>query len=115
MSDTVDRKILCTDDGMVIRGYYPWAKKIPWGALKSVRSVELSTFRGKGRIWGTANFGYWANFDPGRASKAVGLILDLGKHIHPFITPDDPDAVLAAIRAHTGLEPTPDPGPAPFI
>jgi hypothetical protein len=33
--------------------------------------------------------------------------------VHPFITPDDPDAVEAAIREHTGLGPsqTEDHGP----
>jgi hypothetical protein len=33
----------------------------------------------------------------------VGLILDLGRSVQPFITPDDPDALEAAIREHAGV------------
>jgi hypothetical protein len=115
VSSGADHRIECTDDALVIHGYYPWAKRIPYGDIRGVRQVTLSALRGKGRIWGTANFRYWANFDPGRSSKTTGLILDVGKHVQPFITPDDPDAVVAAIREHTGLEPTPDNGTSPFI
>ena len=57
-------------------------------------------------IWGTADPRYWASLDPKRPVKQVGLILDLGKFVHPFITPDDPDAVESAIRAHADLGPT---------
>ncbi|MGZ4184661.1 MAG: hypothetical protein ACXVUE_19055 [Solirubrobacteraceae bacterium] len=33
---------------------------------------------------------------------ATGLLLDLGRTVRPLITPDDPDAVEACIRAHAG-------------
>jgi hypothetical protein len=35
--------------------------------------------------------GYWTNLDTLRPTKKEGLILDLGKRVKPFITPDDPD------------------------
>lgn len=115
MSDEkTDARIECTDDALVIHGYYPWAKKIPWATIRGVQRVALSTFRGRGRMWGTANPGLWANFDPSRPGKDVGLIIDLGRRMKPFITPDDPEAVLAAIRRHTGIEPT-DGGKSPFV
>ena len=43
---------------------------------------------------------------PGAAVEAGGLVLDLGRRVHPFLTPDDPDAVEAAIRERTGLGPS---------
>lgn len=71
--------------------------------------------RGKGRIWGTANPRYWASLDPKRASRDVALVLDLGRRVQPFITPDDPDAVVAAIGRHaTGAQTRPS-GIGPVI
>lgn len=70
-----------------------------------MRRVDLGLLTGRGRIWGTANPRYWASLDPNRPRKAVGLILDLGGFVRPFITPDDPAAVEAAIRAHAELPP----------
>jgi hypothetical protein len=103
-----DRWIEWTDEAIEVRGYYvPWGtKRIPYSAIRSVRRIELSALRGKGRIWGTANPRYWASLDPGRPKKKVGLILDLGRFVHPFLTPDDPDSLEAAIRAHADLEPS---------
>jgi hypothetical protein len=71
--------------------------------------VDIATFTGRARIWGTANPGYWANLDPQRPKKRVALILDLGKRVKPFITPDDPDAAQRVIRERSHLGP--DTGP----
>jgi hypothetical protein len=60
---------------------------------------------GRARIWGTANPGLWAHLDPQRPRKRAGLILDLGRRVKPFITPDDPDAAEAAIRERAGIGP----------
>jgi len=109
MGEYRDRWIVCTPTGVEIRGYYvPWGtKRIPYGSIRSVRRVEIGATRGKARIWGTANPRYWANLDPQRPTKKVGLILDLGRLVRPFITPDDPDAVEAIIgeRAELGSAP----------
>ena len=95
-----DHWIECKPDAITVRGYYfPWGtKRIPYSSIRSVRRVELGAVRGKWRIWGTGNPRYWLSLDPGRPKKQVGLILDLGRFVHPFITPDDPDKVEAAIR-----------------
>lgn len=108
MADYRDRWIECDADGLRIRGYYvPWGtKRIRYGSIRSVRRVDLGVLTGRGRIWGTANPRYWASFDPGRPNKQVGLILDLGGFVRPLITPEDPDAVEACIRAHTALPPS---------
>jgi len=103
-----DRWIECTPDEIRIRGYYfPWGtKRIPYRSIRGFRRVDLSAARGRGRIWGTANPRYWASLDPSRPGKSQALILDLGRFVRPFITPDDPDAVGSAIREHAHVEPT---------
>ena len=103
-----DRWIECTDAEVRIRGYYfPWGtKRIPYAKVRGVERVALTRFRGQLRLWGTSNPRYWASLDPKRGSKKEALVLDVGGYVHPFITPDDVDAVEAAIRAHAGLGPS---------
>jgi len=105
-----DHWIACTPEGIEIRGYYfPWGtKRIPYPAIRSVRRVDLDA--GKARIWGTMNPHCWSHWDKQRSTKQVGLVLDLDRFVHPFITPDDPDAVEAVIRVHRWLRPTADDG-----
>jgi hypothetical protein len=99
-----DRRIRCTDEGLRIGAYYPWgAKTVAYAQIKGVARIDLTPLRGKLRIWGTGTFRYWANLDTKRPSKSVGLLLDLGGRISPFITPDDPVAVVAAIEAHSAI------------
>jgi hypothetical protein len=86
-----------------IRGYYfPWGtRRIPYGSIRTIRRVRIGALTGKGRIWGSSTLRYWASLDPRRPSKSSALILDTGARILPFITPDDPAAVEAAILAHS--------------
>lgn len=99
-----DRWIECTADAIFIRGYYfPWGtKRIPYRSIQQIRQVRVGTFTGRGRIWGSTTLRYWASLDPDRPSKGTGLVLDTGRHILPFITPDDPAGVAAIIIAHSG-------------
>lgn len=99
-----DRFIECTDDELIVRWYYfPFGTKhIPYSAVNSFQRVELTAFHGKGRIWGTGNLRYWASLDPSRGRKSLGLTLDLGKAVQPFITPDDADTVAEIIANKTG-------------
>ena len=101
-----DRWIDCTDDAVLIRGYYfPWGTKhIPYSTIRQVRRVPIGVFTGKGRIWGSTTLRYWASLDPARPSKTEALIPDTGASVLPFITPDDPDAVATAIREHSQAE-----------
>ncbi|KUL51413.1 hypothetical protein ADL22_06355 [Streptomyces sp. NRRL F-4489] len=100
-----DHWITCTEDAVRVRGYYfPWGTKtIPYTKIRGVRRREMGMLTGQGRIWGTGHPRYWASLDPERMSKSTALILDLGRYVRPFLTPDDPDAVEAVIRERAGL------------
>jgi hypothetical protein len=116
MPEYHDRWIVCTPAEIRIRGYYfPWGtKRIPYSAIRGVRRVATSAMRGRFRIWGTTNPRYWASLDPGRPSKRVAFVLDLGRVVSPFVTPDDPDAFEAVVRLHAELAASPaetPPGP----
>jgi hypothetical protein len=89
-------------DHLSIRGYYfpGTVKRIPLAALRSVQRVPMRQLRGRGRIWGTSNPRYWANFDPRRPAKMVAFVVDAGKAVKPFVTPDDPDRFEQAMRHH---------------
>jgi len=114
-----DRWIECTARDILIRAYYfPWGTKhIGYGSIRSIERVEIRHFfKGKGRIWGTANPHYWASLDPQRPKKKRGFILDLGKRVKPLLTPDDPDAFEAVVRQHADLPPAAEQvGPSPFL
>ncbi len=116
--DYLDPRISCDARGLHIRGYYfPWGTKdVPYSSIKGLRRFEMSALRGKWRIWGTGNFKYWANLDPGRPNKSVGLLVDVGRRVQPFITPDDPDAAEAVMRERAGLGPSDGAStPPPFV
>jgi hypothetical protein len=97
-----DRWIACGAGDLRIRGYYfPWGtKRIAYSAIRSVTRVGMGLFTGRGRIWGTANPRYWASLDPARPRKSVGFVIDVGAKVRPFVTPDDPAAFEAELRAH---------------
>ena len=111
MSSTYrDRWIECTPEALRIRGYYfPWGTKtVPYPSIRSVRRVEMSALRGRARVWGTGDLRYWAGLDPRRPAKRTAFVLDLGRSVSPFITPDDPDALERVLRERTGLDPVGD-------
>jgi hypothetical protein len=93
-----DGRIACTDTELVIRGYY-----VPRGTKRIryewIREATLRTGDAM-RIWGSSDLRHWYNLDTARPDKVTALELDLGHWIRPVITPDDPDQVVAALRAH---------------
>jgi hypothetical protein len=116
-TDYSDGRIEFAPDGLSIHGYYfPWGTKhIPYGSIRLVRRVRLSRTRGTGRIWGTANPGYWLNLDVRRPGKHLGFILDLGRTVCPLVTPDDPDGFEAALRQHHAGPIAAQTGRAPIV
>jgi len=110
-----DGSIGVTDDALTIKGYYfpGTLKRVPLTAIRTVRRTDMAALRGRARIWGSANPGYWANFDPRRPRKKVAFVVDAGKAVKPFVTPDDPAAFESALRER-GVEVI-DSGTAPLI
>lgn len=91
-----DGAIRCDDRGLSIRRYYPWGtKRIRYAEIKHVQTLPLRGWqkRRKWRIWGTGDFSRWWNLDAHRPGKDTALVIDVGRHIRPTITPDDPTAV----------------------
>ena len=108
--------IVCDETSIKIRNYYPLASKtIPYSSIKGVQRVALTNLRGKGRLWGTMNLRYWANLDMRRTRKSFGLVLDLGKKVKPYITPDDTDTLESLLREKAGLGPAGPTIPSPYI
>ena len=81
------------------------SKTIPYSSIQGRAARGPLEPAGKGRLWGTMNFRYWANLDMRRTRKSFGLILDLGKRVKPYITPDDTDALETLLREKAGLGP----------
>lgn len=114
---------LFREDGIIgdgtsvtLRRYYPWAsKRVPYSSIKAVQRITLTGLRGRGRLWGTLNPRYWANLDTKRTKKTVGLILDVGKHVRPYVTPDDTDALESLLREKAGLGPAGPTVTSPYI
>lgn len=100
--DYQDGALVLDAAALTIRRYYfPWggSKHVPLAAIRSVERVPLSVFGGRGRVWGSTTLRYWANLDPRRPRKDTGFVFDLGHHVRPLVTPDDPDAFETALRA----------------
>ena len=111
-----DKGIICGSDTVEIRHYYLWgSKKVPYSSIVAVQRVTLTALKGRLRLWGTANMAYWANLDTKRSSKQEGLVLDLGKRVKAFITPDDVDRVESLLRERAHLGPAGPTIPAPFL
>ena len=96
-----DGRIACDDEGITIRWYYLWgAKRIPFQAIRSVRTFPLKPIRGKWRVWGSGDLVHWYNLDPSRPDKETGIEIDAGGRVRPCITPDDVDAVTRILDEH---------------
>ncbi|MFJ9588621.1 PH domain-containing protein [Streptomyces acidicola] len=91
-----DGGILCDDQGLTIRRYYPWGtKRIHYTSIRGVETLPLTGPNRvrKWRIWGSGDFIHWWNLDPQRPKKNTALVIDVGHRVRPTITPDDPTAV----------------------
>lgn len=98
-----DGRIACDEEGLVVKGYYPWgAKRVPYSSLKGVQNLPLTGVNKvrRWRIWGSGDFVHWWNRDPSRPHKTVALVLDVGRRIRPVITPDDPRTVERILKEH---------------
>lgn len=98
-----DGGIACDDHGLVIRRYYPWgAKRILYTSIKDVSRIPLQGLNKprKWRIWGSGDFVHWWNFDRQRPHKDLALVIDIGHHTRPTVTPRDPETVERILTEH---------------
>jgi hypothetical protein len=116
--DYNDGIISCDAEGVEIRRYYfpSGSKRVKYGEITGLERLDMTALKGKLRIWGTGNFKIWANLDTKRPHKEVAFIIDNGKSVKPFVTPDDPNAFESVVRERSGLGPsTGESSPSPFI
>lgn len=98
-----DGRVACTDDALVIRGYYfPFgSKRIRYSDIRQVKRRPLTVMTGQWQIWGSAGMVHWANLDTNRPGKSVGFVVYLSsQRVRPLITPDNPDEVAAELSGH---------------
>ena len=91
-----DGSIRCDDRALSIRWYYLWgAKRIPYASIRSVETLPLTGLQKvrRWRLWGSGDFVHWWNLDPRRPTKSTALVIDIGRRLHPTITPNDPTTV----------------------
>jgi hypothetical protein len=97
-----DTWITAAEDGLTIRWYYfpLGTKHIRYPDIQSITRLPMEgVLTGRGRIWGTSSFRYWASLDPQRPKKRVAYVIDVGRTVKPFLTPADPGAFESAIGA----------------
>ncbi|MEZ0353842.1 hypothetical protein [Mycobacterium sp. pR1184] len=96
-----DSGLRLDEDGITIRRYYfplAGAKRIPYSEIRGIKTEEMTWNSGKGRVWGAGDPRYWFPLDIRRAGKRTLIVLELGRHVRPCITPDDPDRVIELLR-----------------
>jgi hypothetical protein len=95
-----DGLIACSDTELVIRRYTLLLRprRIPYGSIRSVARIRLNALR-RSRLWG-GDLRQWFNFDLSRPRKDVAFVIDLGEHVKPVVTPDDPHRFADALRGH---------------
>lgn len=99
-----DGGVACDEQGLTIRRYYLWgAKRIPYTSIEAVTELpltDINTVR-RWRIWGSGDFLHWWNLDTKRPEKRLALVIDIGRHIRPTITPNDPETVEGILKERT--------------
>jgi hypothetical protein len=75
-------------------------RHIPYTQIIAAETVELKIGTGRFRLIGISpgRPRDWFHWDRSRSDKTTGIRLDLGRFFRIVITPDDPQAVLEAIR-----------------
>ncbi len=101
-----DGGIACDGQQLMIRWYYLWgAKRIPYASIKGVTELPLTGLNAvrRWRIWGSGDFIHWWNLDTKRPDKRLALVIDVGRHIRPTITPNDPETVEAILKGRIAV------------
>ena len=104
MNHYEDSVILLDQEGITIKNYSRprHQRRISYSAIRSASLIELGLLTGRHRLVGLGfrrprHFFHW---DSHRSSKTHAISLDVGKVIHPVISPDDHQTVLDIIEEH---------------
>jgi hypothetical protein len=98
-----DGRTVLDRDAITLRRYHfplGTSKLIPYRRIRTARARPMGWLTGKGRGWGTAHPGYWLLLDGSRPRKDTLVVLDVGGHVTPAFSPDDPDRVLEIVAQH---------------
>jgi hypothetical protein len=104
MASTVlydDGRCVLDEEGLTLRRYYfPFAtsKRISYRQIREFSARPMTWLTGKGRGWGTSNPGYWLPLDMTRRRKNTLIVLDVGAHVKPAFSPDEPVEVLRILH-----------------
>jgi hypothetical protein len=93
-----DGRVRFDQEAVTLRRYYfplATAKRIPYGRIRRYWAQPMGLLTGGGRIWGTGSLRYWLPLDVGRLGRDTLVVLDLGGHVRPAFSPDDPQRVIA--------------------
>lgn len=96
-----DGKVLLDEAGITLRRYYfpiGTAKRIRYRSIRSMTVRPMGWLTGKGRGWGSAHPRYWLPLDIRRPRKDTLVVLDVGKHVQPAFSPDDPARVQEILQ-----------------
>lgn len=96
-----DGRLLLDEEGVTLRRYYfplGTSKRIRYDQIQRVRAQSMGWLTGRGRGWGSAHPGYWLPLDLDRPRKSTLIVLELGGHVKPSFSPDDPERVLQLLR-----------------
>lgn len=106
-----DGRVLLHEDALTLRRYYfplGTSKRIPYGQIQRVSAQPMGWLTGKGRGWGAAHPSYWLPLDLTRPRKNTLIVLDLGAHVKPSFSPDEPEMVLRLLRERIHHDQDPD-------
>ncbi len=95
-----DSVVRLREDGIVINSYY-WpfgSKRIAYADIRGFDVRPLKAWHGQFRVHGIDHLGRWYSRDRHRGEKERAIDLRVGLLIHPVLTPDDIDKVIAILE-----------------
>ena len=95
-----DGVVRMSEDGIVINHYYwPFGRKrIAYADIRGFDVRPLKAWHGQFRVHGIDHLGRWYSRDRHRGEKERAIDLRVGLLLHPVLTPDDIDKVIAILE-----------------
>jgi hypothetical protein len=101
---TYDDHTITVDDNAVVIKHYTWLRRprrIPRTDIRHIDAFETGLLSGRYRLVGISPLRprNWFSWERGRSRSSVAVAIDVGRFFHPTVTPDDPNAVVALLKA----------------